>query len=155
MGELLLSIPGLQFAFTQVFQLKLKFKFKFSVLNFMLLVYVLFIFFFQAPVSMKSVVTAAWFLNNAFGNLLVVLITELNIFPNQSDEFFFYAILMIIAIVIYTFLAYDYVLQERLGHHYASQMSLEVDMSSETTPLNNLTDDAPSTSNSNQTVVNV
>ncbi|XP_037812068.1 solute carrier family 15 member 2 [Lucilia sericata] len=120
LGELLLSIPGLQFAFT------------------------------QAPASMKSVVTAAWFLNNAFGNLIVVLITELNIFPTQSDEFFFYAILMIVAIVIYTFLAYDYALQERLGHHYASQSSLEM---SENTPLYNVRDEAPSTSNTNEQVV--
>lgn len=102
---------------------------------------------------MKSVVTAAWFLNNAFGNLIVVLITELNMFSTQSDEFFFYSIIMIVAIVIYTFLAYDYVLQERLGHHYASQNSLELAMSDETTPLYNLRDDAPSTSN-NQ-IVNV
>ncbi|XP_065354872.1 solute carrier family 15 member 2 [Calliphora vicina] len=121
LGELLLSIPGLQFAFT------------------------------QAPASMKSVVTAAWFLNNAFGNLIVVLITQLNFFPTQSDEFFFYSILMIVAIVIYTFLAYDYVLQERLGHHYASQNSLEVG-DTETTPLYNLRDDAPSTSNNTQVV---
>lgn len=104
---------------------------------------------------MKSVVTAAWFLNNAFGNLIVVLITEFNIFPTQSDEFFFYAILMIVAIVIYTFLAYDYVVQERLGHHYASQNSLEVNLqTTESTPLVNLRDDAPSTSNKAQ-VVNV
>ncbi|XP_046803932.1 solute carrier family 15 member 1 [Lucilia cuprina] len=125
LGELLLSIPGLQFAFT------------------------------QAPASMKSVVTAAWFINNAFGNLIVVLITELNIFPTQSDEFFFYAILMIVAIVIYTFLAYDYVLQERLGHHYASQSSLEVSVNTESTPLYNLRDETPSTSNTNTQVVNV
>lgn len=46
-GELLLAIPGIQFAFK------------------------------EAPNSMKSVVTAAWFINNAFGNVIVVLITEL------------------------------------------------------------------------------
>uniref|UniRef100_T1GAZ4 Uncharacterized protein n=1 Tax=Megaselia scalaris TaxID=36166 RepID=T1GAZ4_MEGSC len=48
-GELLLSIPGLEFAFK------------------------------QAPESMKSVLTAAFFINNAFGNLIVVLITEIKL----------------------------------------------------------------------------
>lgn len=52
-GELLLAIPGIQFAYK------------------------------QAPRSMKSVVTAAWFINNAFGNLIVVLITELKPFNKE------------------------------------------------------------------------
>lgn len=52
-GELLLAIPGIQFAFK------------------------------EAPNSMKSVITAVWFINNAFGNLIVVLITELK--PVQQE----------------------------------------------------------------------
>lgn len=32
---------------------------------------------------MKSVVTAAWFINNAFGNLIVVVLTKLNMFVSQ------------------------------------------------------------------------
>lgn len=52
-GEVLLAIPGIQFAFT------------------------------QAPSSMKSVLTAAWFINNAFGNIIVVFITELKPFRRQ------------------------------------------------------------------------
>ncbi|XP_002000285.2 peptide transporter family 1 [Drosophila mojavensis] len=82
MGELLLSIPGLQFAFT------------------------------QAPSSMKSVVTAAWFLNNAFGNLIVVIITQLDALSSQKAEYFFYAVLMLVCIIIFTLLAYEYGLQE-------------------------------------------
>ncbi|ALC45712.1 CG9444 [Drosophila busckii] len=83
MGELLLSIPGLQFAFT------------------------------QAPSIMKSVVTAAWFLNNAFGNLIVVIVTELNIFSSQKAEYFFYAVVMLVCIIVFALLAFDYALHER------------------------------------------
>ncbi|XP_055855555.1 solute carrier family 15 member 1 isoform X2 [Episyrphus balteatus] len=83
MGELFLSIPGLHFAFT------------------------------QAPLSMKSVVTAAWFLNNAFGNLLVVIITELDILQSQSAGYFFYGVLMIVCTIVFGLLAYDYLLDDR------------------------------------------
>ncbi|XP_016960721.1 peptide transporter family 1 [Drosophila biarmipes] len=88
MGELLLSIPGLQFAFT------------------------------QAPTSMKSVVTAAWFLNNAFGNLIVVLVTELGMMSSQMAEYFFYAVVMLVCIILFALLAFDYTLQERKGGLY-------------------------------------
>lgn len=83
LGELLLSIPGLQFAFT------------------------------HAPTSMKSVVTAAWFLNNAFGNLIVVIITEVGIFSSQMDGYFFYGVIMLVCIILFALLAFDYTLQER------------------------------------------
>uniref|UniRef100_A0A1A9WRS8 Major facilitator superfamily (MFS) profile domain-containing protein n=1 Tax=Glossina brevipalpis TaxID=37001 RepID=A0A1A9WRS8_9MUSC len=110
LGELLLSIPGLQFAFT------------------------------QAPPSMKSVVTAAWFLNNAFGNLIVVIFKELALFNNQSDEFFFYGIIMFIGLMVYIFLAYDYVLQERLSRNLLLTAT-------EATPLHDsFKDELPTTS---------
>ncbi|KAH8354223.1 hypothetical protein KR084_003764 [Drosophila pseudotakahashii] len=92
MGELLLSIPGLQFAFT------------------------------HAPTSMKSVVTAAWFLNNAFGNLIVVLVTELSLMSSQMAEYFFYAMVMLVCIILYALLAYDYTLQEQKGGLYERGM---------------------------------
>lgn len=78
MGEVLLSIPGLQFSFT------------------------------QAPPAMKSVLTAAWFCNNAFGNLIVVAITEWQPFKRQSNEYFLYATLMFIAILIFCWIAHYY-----------------------------------------------
>lgn len=71
MGEVLLSIPGLQFAFE------------------------------QAPPAMKSVLTAAWFCNNAFGNLIIVAVTEWQPFKLQSNEYFFYATLMFVAMLVY------------------------------------------------------
>ncbi|KAH8406677.1 hypothetical protein KR222_003011 [Zaprionus bogoriensis] len=92
LGELLLSIPGLQFAFT------------------------------QAPASMKSVVTAAWFLNNAFGNLIVVIVTELDMLSSQKAEYFFYAVVMLVCIIIFTLLAYEYALQDRKRHQLPSDM---------------------------------
>lgn len=83
MGEVLLSIPGLQFAFT------------------------------QAPDYMQSILTAFWFINNAIGNLIVVLITlvitELHTTKiNQIREFFIYAGLMFLAIVIFSYFASKY-----------------------------------------------
>lgn len=78
MGEVLLSIPGLQFSFT------------------------------QAPPSMKSVLTASWFCNNAFGNLIVVIITEWQPFKLQSNEYFLYALLMFVAIILFCWIASSY-----------------------------------------------
>lgn len=62
----------------------------------------------QSPPSMRSVMTAAWFCNNAFGNLIVVTITELDIFNQQSNAYFFYTFLMFIAIFGFCWLAVNY-----------------------------------------------
>lgn len=73
-GELLLAIPGIQFAFT------------------------------QAPASMKSVITAVWFINNAFGNLIVVLITELKPVEKQVSFYLYFKIsstLLLLIVIIY------------------------------------------------------
>lgn len=78
MGEVLLSIPGLKFSYT------------------------------HAPKSMKSVLTAVWFINNAMGNLIVVIITSVQPIQKQSHEYFFYATLMFIGIVLFTMLAAQY-----------------------------------------------
>lgn len=53
MAEVMFSITGLQFAFT------------------------------QAPESMKSLLQAAWLLSVAFGNLIVVLVTQVKFFERQ------------------------------------------------------------------------
>lgn len=78
LGEVWLSIPGLTFSFT------------------------------QAPPSMKSIITAAWFCNNAFGNLIVVAITEMHLFKMQSSEYFLYAALMGVAMVLFCWIANTY-----------------------------------------------
>lgn len=113
LGELLLSIPGLQFAFT------------------------------QAPASMKSVVTAAWFLNNAFGNLIVVIVTELDVLNSQKAEYFFYALVMLVCIIIFTLLAYEYALQDSRENQLSSDMVVL---------LPNQLNDAPSSSSRNASV---
>lgn len=78
MGELLLGIPGLQFSYT------------------------------EGPQSMKSVFTATWFLNNAFGNVMVVAITYITDGFSHSTEAFTYSILMTISIGIFAYFANDY-----------------------------------------------
>lgn len=53
MGEVMFSVTGLQFAFT------------------------------QAPESMKSLLQAGWLLTVAFGNLIVVIVAEVSFFTRQ------------------------------------------------------------------------
>lgn len=77
-AEVMFSVTGLEFAFT------------------------------QAPVSMKSVLTSAWLLTVAFGNLIVVLITEIRFFSSQASEFFLFAGLMLVVMVLFIWLAVRY-----------------------------------------------
>lgn len=53
MGEIMFSVTGLEFSYS------------------------------QAPASMKSVMQAGWLLTTAFGNLLVVVIEEIGHFESQ------------------------------------------------------------------------
>lgn len=78
LGEIWLSIPALEYVYT------------------------------NAPTRMKSMMTALWFCNNAFGNLIVVFIVELNIVHNPASQFYMYAGLMLIAIVIFILFARNY-----------------------------------------------
>lgn len=78
LAEVWLSIPSLTFSFT------------------------------QAPPTMKSVLTAAWFVNGAFGNLIVIAITEAHPFDEQSSEYLLYAVLMAIAIMLFGWMAKNY-----------------------------------------------
>ncbi|XP_076764514.1 peptide transporter family 1 [Xylocopa sonorina] len=81
MGEVMFSVTGLEFAFT------------------------------QAPISMKSLLQATWLLTVAFGNLIVVIVAEVSIFNRQVYEFFLFAGLMFIDIIIFAIMAkfYKYV----------------------------------------------
>lgn len=78
MGEVLISVPGLKFCYT------------------------------HAPLSMKSVLTAFWFVNNALGNLIVVVWTQLELVQNKSLEFFFYAALMFAGTIVFGVLSKGY-----------------------------------------------
>lgn len=62
----------------------------------------------QSPSSMRSVLMAAWFCNNAFGNVIVIIITELRPFKLASSGYFLYAFLMLVAILIFSWLANSY-----------------------------------------------
>lgn len=77
-GEIMFSISGLQFAYT------------------------------EAPSTMKTIITALFFINTAIGNIIVMAITGMNLFQRQSYEFFFYAILQAIAMLIFAMQAHKY-----------------------------------------------
>jgi len=62
----------------------------------------------QAPESMKSVLQACWLLTVAFGNIIVIIVAEAKAF-NRAGEFFMFAILMIIDMFVFAWLAYRYV----------------------------------------------
>lgn len=78
MGEVMFSVTGLEFSFT------------------------------QAPSSMKSVVQSIWLLTVAFGNLIVVVIVEGNFLDAQWKEFFLFAGLMFIDMLIFAMMAFNY-----------------------------------------------
>ncbi|XP_023214759.1 solute carrier family 15 member 1-like isoform X6 [Centruroides sculpturatus] len=65
----------------------------------------------QAPESLKSFIQASWFLTTAFGNLIVLVIAEIRIFEKQSYEFFLFAGLMVLDMIVFAILAsfYKYV----------------------------------------------
>lgn len=83
MGEVMFSVTGLEFAFT------------------------------QAPTSMKSILQAAWQLTVAVGSLIVIIVAESSWFDRQMYEFFLFAGLMFVDIIIFALLAKFYKYVER------------------------------------------
>ncbi|CAB3368266.1 Hypothetical predicted protein [Cloeon dipterum] len=77
-GEVLFSVTGLEFAFT------------------------------QAPLTMKSVIVAGWYLSVAFGNFFVILIAEVKFVSDQMWEFVLFAALMAISMVIFWLMSLRY-----------------------------------------------
>lgn len=77
-GEVMFSITGLQFSYS------------------------------QAPESMKSVIQAFWLLTVAIGNMLVVFIAEAKFVESQSIEFFLFAALMFLDMALFMVLAMNY-----------------------------------------------
>ncbi|KAK7113228.1 hypothetical protein V1264_012559 [Littorina saxatilis] len=83
-GEILFSISGLAFAYT------------------------------QAPESMKSVIQACWLLTTSVGDLIVVLVAELDLLPSQMAEFYLFSAVMMADCVIFAIMTcfYSYVESE-------------------------------------------
>merc|ERR1712076_13796 len=77
-GEIMFSITGIEFAYS------------------------------QAPNSMKSVVQAFWLLTTAFGNVIVIFVAEAGTFDDRSSEFFMFACLMLVDMAFFIGLAYWY-----------------------------------------------
>ncbi|KAG4065446.1 hypothetical protein HA402_003261 [Bradysia odoriphaga] len=77
-GEIMFSVTGLEFSYT------------------------------QAPESMKSVLQACWLLAVAFGNIIVVIVAEVNFFDSQASEFFLFAGCMALNVVLFVWLASRY-----------------------------------------------
>lgn len=69
----------------------------------------------EAPKTMKTILPALLLVNNAIGNIIVMVITEINLFQRQSHEFFFYAILLAIVIFIFSMLARNYKYKKQDG----------------------------------------
>lgn len=65
----------------------------------------------QAPTSMRAVMAACWLLTVAFGNVIVMLVASAKAIPRQSIEFFLFAGLMVLDMLLFFFLAsrYNYV----------------------------------------------
>lgn len=78
LSQIMFSVTGLEFSFT------------------------------QAPTSMKSVLQALWLLTVTFGNMLVVVVEKIKIFDTQAAEFFLYAGLMGVDILLFIWLAMRY-----------------------------------------------
>lgn len=77
-GEVLFSITGLEFAYS------------------------------QAPVSMKSCVMAGWLMTVSVGNAIVVIFAEARLTDNMANEFFFFAGLLSLVMLIFMVMSYFY-----------------------------------------------
>ncbi|XP_034478048.1 solute carrier family 15 member 2-like [Drosophila innubila] len=78
LGEVMFSVTGLEFSYS------------------------------QAPASMKSLLQAFWLLTVAFGNIIVVVVAELKFFRSQASEFFLFAGLMFVDMLIFMWFACYY-----------------------------------------------
>lgn len=68
----------------------------------------------EAPATMKSVMQSAWLMTVAFGNLIVVIIAELELFEQQWKEFFLFAGLMFVDMLLFAYMAYKYVPADKM-----------------------------------------
>ncbi|XP_050054174.1 peptide transporter family 1-like isoform X2 [Aphis gossypii] len=62
----------------------------------------------QAPLSMKSFLSAVNLCTTAVGNILIVIISKIGQFENQGHEFLFYAVLMVLDMIIFMLMSTKY-----------------------------------------------
>nr|XP_018670182.1 solute carrier family 15 member 2-like isoform X1 [Ciona intestinalis]XP_026693216.1 solute carrier family 15 member 2-like isoform X2 [Ciona intestinalis] len=81
LGEVFLSVTGLEFSYS------------------------------QAPPSMKSILQSLWLLTVSIGNIIVLIVAEAKLIPNQADEYFLFAGLIGVAAILFVILSmrYEYV----------------------------------------------
>jgi len=77
-GEVLFSITGLEFAYS------------------------------QAPVSMKSCIMAGWLMTVSVGNAIVVVFAEARLTDNMANEFFFFAGLLLLVMLVFIIMSHFY-----------------------------------------------
>ncbi|CAG9560958.1 unnamed protein product [Danaus chrysippus] len=62
----------------------------------------------EAPETMKSVMTAAWLIIEAIGNIIIIVITRIFIDYSQETQTFIYAGLMCVSILIFHLISKSY-----------------------------------------------
>lgn len=92
----------------------------------------------QAPESMKSVLQACWLLAVAFGNIIVVIVAEVNFFDSQASEFFLFAGCMAVNVVLFVWLA------SRYKYRQVKETDSNIVMSTSSTPKTSVNGNEPS-----------
>ncbi|CAF4745820.1 unnamed protein product [Pieris macdunnoughi] len=62
----------------------------------------------QAPKCMKTITIAAWYMSVAIGNLIVILVAQIKIFDSRAKEFFAYAGILTIAMLVFLKMSQGY-----------------------------------------------
>ena len=96
-AEVMISITGLEFAYT------------------------------QSPPSMKSVLTSFWLLCTSVGNMIVIFVAEAKFMPTQLGEYLLFAAIVFAADIVFVLLAmfkYEYVKDNEFeGFTYPKEIS--------------------------------
>jgi len=87
-GEIMVSITGLEYAYT------------------------------QAPRTMKSIIMSGWLLTVAFGNLIVVIVAESSVIDDRAVEFFFFSVLMMVAMFLFLLIVYSQGMTAAFGQFF-------------------------------------